>query len=60
MAKEVYEQEYGAKFTSFAGRVYPFERDLDVGKFSYNPKLSYFLQYRFWVSYACCWMVSNI
>jgi len=37
MAKEVYEQEYGAKFTSFAGRVYPFERDLDVGKFPYNP-----------------------
>ena len=37
MAKEVYEQEYGAKFTSFAGRVYPFERELDVGKFPYNP-----------------------
>jgi len=37
MAKEVYEQEYGAKFTSFAGRVYPFERDLDVGKFPYDP-----------------------
>ena len=37
MAKEVYEQEYGAKFTSFAGRVYPFERELDVGKFPYDP-----------------------
>ena len=39
MAKEVYEQEYCAKFTSFAGRVYPFERELDVGNYSYNPNL---------------------
>ena len=36
MSKEVFDQEYGAKFTSFAGRVYPFERDLDVGRFPYN------------------------
>ena len=42
MAKEVYDQEYGAKFTSFAGRVYPFERDLDVGKFPYNPNFPTF------------------
>ena len=42
MAKEVYEQEYGAKFTSFAGRVYPFERDLDVGKFPYDPNFPTF------------------
>ena len=42
MAKEVYEQEYGAKFTSFAGRVYPFERDLDVGNYPYNPNLPTF------------------
>ena len=42
MAKEVYEQEYGAKFTSFAGRVYPFERELDVGKFPYNPNFPTF------------------
>jgi len=42
MAKEVYEQEYGAKFTSFAGRVYPFERDLDVGSFPYNPNFPTF------------------
>ena len=39
MSKEVFDQEYGAKFTSFAGRVYPFERDLDVGDFPYNPNL---------------------
>ena len=37
MSKEVFDQEYGAKFTSFAGRVYPFERDLDVGDYPYNP-----------------------
>ena len=36
MSKEVFDQEYGAKFTSFAGRGYPFERDLDVGRFPYN------------------------
>jgi len=42
MAKEVYEQEYGAKFTSFAGRVYPFERELDVGKFPYDPSFPTF------------------
>ena len=37
LSTEVYEQEYGAKFTSFAGRVYPFDRNIDMGKFSYNP-----------------------
>tara|TARA_R110002020_G_scaffold17029_2_gene60260 strand:- start:654 stop:1922 length:1269 start_codon:yes stop_codon:yes gene_type:complete len=37
MSKEVFDQEYGAKFTSFAGQVYPFERDLDVGNYPYNP-----------------------
>ena len=42
MSKEVYDQEYGAKFTSFAGRVYPFERELDVGNYSYNPNLPTF------------------
>jgi len=42
MSKEVYDQEYGAKFTSFAGRVYPFERELDVGNYSHNPNLPTF------------------
>ena len=42
MAKEVFEQEYGAKFTSFSGRVYPFDRELDVGDFSYTPELPTF------------------
>jgi len=42
MDKEVYDQEYGAKFTSFAGRVYPFERELDVGNYSYNPNFPTF------------------
>ena len=42
MAKEVFEQEYGAKFTSFSGRVYPFDRELDVGNFPYTPELPTF------------------
>ena len=42
MSKEVYDQEYGAKFTSFAGRVYPFERELDVGDYPYNPNFPTF------------------
>ena len=42
MDKEVYDQEYGAKFTSFAGRVYPFERTLDVGHYPYNPNFPTF------------------
>ena len=42
MAKEVFEQEYGAKFTSFSGRVYPFDRELDVGHFPYDPMLPTF------------------
>ena len=37
LSPEVYDQEYGSKFTSFAGRVYTFDRDIDMGKFDYNP-----------------------
>ena len=37
LSVEVFDQEYGSKFTSFAGRVYPFDRDLDVGSFPYDP-----------------------
>ena len=39
MAQEVFEQEYGAMFTSFAGRVYPFDRTKDLGNFPYQPTL---------------------
>ena len=42
MSKEVYDQEYGAQFTSFAGRVYPFDRQLDVGDYPYNRDLPTF------------------
>ena len=42
MSKEVYDQEYGAQFTSFAGRVYPFDRMLDVGSYPYNRDLPTF------------------
>lgn len=37
MSVEVFDQEYGAKFTSFAGRVYPFDRMVDMGDNPYNP-----------------------
>tara|TARA_Y100000310_G_scaffold249906_1_gene256060 strand:+ start:195 stop:1331 length:1137 start_codon:yes stop_codon:yes gene_type:complete len=37
MSKEIFDQEYGAKFTSFEGMVYPFDRNKDVGKYPYNP-----------------------
>ena len=39
LSPEVYDQEYGAKFTSFAGRVYTFDRDIDMGRFPYDPAL---------------------
>tara|TARA_Y100001938_G_scaffold150341_1_gene240812 strand:+ start:258 stop:1568 length:1311 start_codon:yes stop_codon:yes gene_type:complete len=42
MSKELYEQEYEAKFTSFEGRVYPFDRQLDMGDFPYNPNFPTF------------------
>ena len=34
MSKETYDQEYGAKFTTFAGQVYTFDRNLDVAYFT--------------------------
>tara|TARA_B100001250_G_scaffold413599_1_gene448269 strand:- start:3008 stop:4363 length:1356 start_codon:yes stop_codon:yes gene_type:complete len=39
MSQEVFEQEYGAMFTSFAGRVYPFDRMKDLGDFPYQSNL---------------------
>ena len=42
MSKELYDQEYGAQFTSFEGRVYPFDRNIDVGYYPYNPHLPVF------------------
>ena len=37
MSKELFDQEYGAMFTSFEGRVYEFDRSIDMGEFPYNP-----------------------
>ena len=37
LSKEVFEQEYGAKFTSLAGRVFPFDENKDVGLFPFIP-----------------------
>ena len=39
MDRTIFDQEYGAAFTSFASRVYPFDRNRDVGKYNYNPEL---------------------
>ena len=39
MPIEVFEQEYGAKFCALAGRVYPFDRDKDIGEYPYDPDL---------------------
>ena len=37
MSKEMFDQEFGSQFTSFEGKVYPFDRNKDVGDFPYNP-----------------------
>jgi hypothetical protein len=39
LTKESFDQEYGAKFTTYAGKVYPFDRYMDTGNFPYNPDL---------------------
>ena len=38
MSNELFDQEFGAQFTSLEGRVYPF-RDEDIGDFPFDPKL---------------------
>ena len=42
VSKNTFDQEYGAKFTTYAGKVYPFDRYKDVGSFPYNPDLPTF------------------
>ena len=42
MSKELYEQEFEAAFTSFEGKVYPFDRGKDVGYYPYNPNFPTF------------------
>ena len=42
MSQELFEQEYGAQFTSFEGRVYPFDRNIDMGYYPFNPRLPVF------------------
>ena len=39
LTKETFDQEYGAKFTSFAGQVYPFDRSAHVKKLKYQREL---------------------
>ena len=33
----MFDQEFGSAFTSFEGKVYPFDRNKDVGEYPYNP-----------------------
>ena len=39
MSIEIFEQEYEALFTTFAGRVYPFDRNVHMGSIGYDPML---------------------
>ena len=61
LSTEVFDQEYGSKFTSFAGRVYPFDRDLDVGSFPYNPDFPTFCSLDFGYRMpAVAWFQTNM
>ena len=42
MHQTIFDQEYGAQFCSLAGRVYPFDRNLDMGHFPYNHEIPTF------------------
>ena len=42
MDKEIFDQEMGATFTALSGRVYPFDRNLDMGDYPYDPNLPTF------------------
>ena len=40
LSRDIYDQEFGAKFTSLAGKVYDdFDRELNVGNYPYDPNL---------------------
>jgi hypothetical protein len=39
MSKELFGQEFGAEFSVFEGKVWDFNRELDVGDFPYDPNL---------------------
>ena len=42
MSKELFGQEFGAEFSVFEGKVWNFNRELDVGDFPYDPNLPTF------------------
>ena len=44
LSKEIYEQEYGAKFTALSGQVYSeFDRNYNVGDYRYDPRYATFM-----------------
>ena len=42
VTKEIFDQEYKGLFTSLSGRVYSFDRNIDMGSFPYNANLPTF------------------
>ena len=42
VTKEIFDQEYRGLFTSLSGRVYSFDRNIDMGDYPYNPNLPTF------------------
>ena len=42
MSKELFGQEFGAEFSVFEGKVWDFNRELDVGHYPYDPNLPTF------------------
>ena len=42
VTKEIFDQEYKGLFTSLSGRVYSFDRDIDMGSFPYDVNLPTF------------------
>ena len=39
VSTEIFDQEYKGLFTALSGRVYPFDRNVDMGHYPYNPNL---------------------
>jgi len=51
---ETWQQEFGAQFTSFSGRVFPFDRTIHIQKIKYNPDLPTYCGIDFGYRTAAC------
>jgi len=55
LSKNIYDQEYGAKFTSLSGKVYDdFDTSLNVGNFPYDPNLPVYIGVDFGYRMPAC------